>query len=59
MKSSALDLSVRKGQAWGAFKSLEHVWRAKHIHLHLKLSIYKTAVLAVLFYGGETWVMTR
>jgi hypothetical protein len=31
MKSSAFDLSCRKGQAWAAFWSLEHIWRAKHI----------------------------
>ena len=59
MKSSAFDLACRKGQAWSAFWRLEHVWRAKHINLQLKLNIYKTAILSVLLYGGETWAMTK
>jgi hypothetical protein len=39
MNSSAFDLTCRKGQAWAAFWSLEHIWRAKHIVDTLKLQI--------------------
>ena len=59
LKSSAYDLACRRGQAWSAFWPLERIWRDKNIQQGLKLNIYKTAVLAVLFYGCETWTLTK
>jgi hypothetical protein len=59
MISSAYDLTSRKGLARSAFWSLKDIWRAEHIQLHLKIGIYKTAVLSILLYGCETWTMTK
>jgi len=59
MTSSAFDIRCRKGQAWSAFWSLDKIWRANHVHLSLKINIFKTAVLSVLLYGCETWVLTK
>ena len=59
MQSSFCDMSHRKGKAWAAFWSLKDIWRAKHIVVALKISIFKIAVLSVFFYGCETWILTR
>ena len=59
MVSTAFDVRCRKGQAWSAFWLLDNIWKAKHIHLSLKINIYKTAVLSVLLYGCETWVLNN
>jgi hypothetical protein len=59
MISSEYDLSCRKGQAWSAFWSLKHIWQAKHLRISLKVNIFKTAVLSILLYGCEAWVLTQ
>ena len=59
MSSTAFDVNCRKGQAWSAFWQLEKIWRAKHLHLSLKLDIYKTAVLSVLLYSCETCLLNQ
>ncbi len=59
MISSEYDLTCRKGQAWSAFWCLKPIWQANHIRISLKVNIFKTAVLSILLYGCETWVLTQ
>ena len=59
MASTESDIANRKSLAWIAFWKLIKIWRAPHIPLKLKLDIYQTAVLSILLYGSETWVLTK
>ena len=57
--SSETDIKLRKGQAWGAFWKLKNIFKSKTLTKEIKISIFKTAVLAVLLYGCESWIITK
>ena len=59
MSSSANDMQCRKGQAWGAFWKLEKIWRSKSIQIRTKVRIFQAAIISILLYGSETWVITK
>ena len=59
MASSAGDIKVRKGQAWGAFWKLKDIWKAKSISIQLKIRLFKASVLSILLYGSETWIINK
>ena len=59
MKSSASDFERRKRLAWSVFRSLDKIWKASHLPLHLKVIILKTSVLSVFLYGCESWIIDR
>ena len=59
MKSSISDFECRRGLAWSAFRSMERIWRAKHIDLTLKVRIFEASVQSVLLYGCESWVVDQ
>ena len=59
MASTENDIAYRKSLAWTAFWKLKKIWRAAYIPLKLKLDIYQTAILSILLYGSETWVITK
>ena len=52
-------MQCRKGQAWGAFWKLEKIWRSKTIKIETKVRIFQAAVISILLYGSETWVITN
>ena len=56
MASSANGLKSRTAQAWKAYWKLIKIWRG-NLSLKLKLQIYNAAVISILLYGSETWVI--
>ena len=53
------ELAARLSKAGAAFYRLNKLWRDAHLARHVKLSIYKTVVLATLLYGCETWAASQ
>ena len=56
---SGEDIKARLGKAQGAFYKLRKIWNDGQLSKRTKLRILRTNVLAVLFYGCETWRMTK
>ena len=44
-------------QNLAAFWKLDRIWKTNHISVQLKLNIFKTAVLTILTYGCECWII--
>jgi uncharacterized C2H2 Zn-finger protein len=59
-QSSAGDeVGVRISKAVAVFRALYHpLWKRKQVSLETKMIIFRTAVLPVLLYGCETWVLS-
>ena len=57
--STDSDIRTRKGQAWGAFWKIKSQSKSKIVPLPLKINIFKAAVLAILLYGCESWILTE
>ena len=54
------EVSGRLGRAWGVMDSLDHwVWRCRYLCRRTKVRVFRSMVLRVLFYGCETWTLTR
>ena len=51
-------IQERMKKAAFRYSSLGHIWKSKEIGMALKLRLYAAAVLSVLIYGCEAWVMT-
>ena len=49
------DIERRKALARATFKNLNKLWQDRDINIKTKLRIFTTNVLAILFYGTETW----
>ena len=58
IKESESDIRVRKGKAWGACHSLAKLWKS-NLRDSLKIRVFLALVESVLFYGSETWTMTK
>ena len=56
--SAEKDFKHRRGKAWGAFWTMKNIWYSK-LNLQLKVRLLRSAVLSVLLYGSETWVLTK
>ena len=59
MKPSTSDLEYRRGLAWSAFRSMERIWKARHIDLTLKVRIFEASVQSILLYGCESWLIDQ
>ena len=53
------DFKKRKGLAWTQFWKLATVWKSKEISLTVKLQLFDSLILSILFYNSETWVTTK
>ena len=51
-------IQERMKKAAFRYSSLGHIWKSQEIGTALKLRLYAAAVLSVLIYGCEAWVMT-
>ena len=51
-------IKERMQKAAFRYSSLGHIWKSKEIGTPLKLRLYAAAVLSVLIYGCEAWVLT-
>ena len=58
MASNEGDIHRRLGLAWGAFKQLEKICKAKHVPTKLKTGIFKTLVVSILLCGCEAWIIS-
>lgn len=56
--SAEEDISHRISLAWTAYWQLGKIWRSKHTPTALKINIFRAAVVTILLYGCETWVLT-
>ena len=45
--------------SWGAFWKMKSVLKSKIVPLPLEINIFKTAVLTILLYGCESWILTE
>lgn len=55
---SDLDVERRLGMAYTAMESLNNsVWRCRNLSRRIKVRVFETLVLPVLFYGAETWTL--
>ena len=53
------DFKRRKGLAWTQFWKLATVWKSKELSLKVKLQLFDSLILSILFYNSETWVTTK
>jgi hypothetical protein len=56
---SSPEIARRIGLAAASMKSLERLWRQRHLRLRTKLRIYESCVLSVLLYCSETWTLLK
>ena len=56
--STEKDFKHRRGKAWGAFWTMKNIWKS-NLSLKLKVQLLNSAVLSVLLYGSETWILTK
>ena len=57
--SSGEEVATRIAKAIRVFKNLYHpLWKRKQVSVKTKMAIYRAAVLPVLLYGSETWVLS-
>jgi len=57
--SSCEEVAVRISKATKVFRALYHpLWKRRQVSMETKVAIYQAAVLPVLLYGSETWVLS-
>jgi hypothetical protein len=57
--SSCEEVASRIGKAARVFGALYHpLWKRKQVSVETKMKIYRAAVLPVLLYGSEVWVLS-
>ena len=57
--SSCEEVTTRISKAVSVFRALFHpLWKRKRVSVETKTAIYRAAVLPVLLYGSETWVLS-
>jgi hypothetical protein len=57
--SSCEEVALRISKAAKVFRALFHpLWKRKKVSVETKMAIYRAAVLPVLLYGSEVWVMS-
>lgn len=58
LKDSETDIKVRKAKAWAACHKLKKIWNS-NLRKGLKIRLFTATVESVLFYGSETWTITK
>ena len=57
--STVKDISARIALAWVAFAKLKPILKASRPTLKFKMRLFNAAVVSVLLYGCETWVLAE
>ena len=57
--NSHMDFKQCRGLAWRQFWKLSMVWKSKEISLPLKLRLFDSLILTIIFYNAETKVMKK
>ena len=55
--TTAQDVNIRLGKAWGAFNQLDKIWKS-NLPDNLKSNFLQAAVESVLVYGSVSWTLT-
>jgi hypothetical protein len=58
MESPAKDMYHRLDSAWQASHALSKLWRS-HLSDVTKVRLFQSLITPILFYGSETWVLTK
>ena len=53
------DVQRRIMLATARFGKMRHVWKAKALHLRLRMRLYIASVCSILTYGAEAWCLDR
>ena len=53
------DIKRRKGLAIDGFKTLENIFKSKHISEVIRLRIFKAYVESIFLYNSELWTLTK
>ena len=53
------DINRRRGLAIDAFKTMNYIFKSKHISLELKIRTFKTYVEPIFLYNCELWNLTK
>ena len=53
------DVNTRIAMARTRFGKLHHLWKDKHLHLNLRLRLYKSSVCSIMTYGSEAWALNE
>ena len=57
--SSGAEVAIRIAKAVKVFRALYHpLWKRRQVSVETKIGIYRAAVLPVLLYGAEVWVLS-
>ena len=54
-----VDFKRRRELAWSQFWKLATVWKSKEISQSLKLYLFHSLILSIIFYNTETWTITK
>ena len=52
------DFTVRKAKAWKALNQMGKIWKSS-MRREIKVRLFRATVEAILFYGSETWTVTK
>ncbi|CAM1311015.1 Uncharacterised protein r2_g2141 [Pycnogonum litorale] len=55
--TTAQDVNIRLGKAWGALNQLDKIWKS-NLPDNLKRNIFRATVESVLVYGSVSWTLT-
>ena len=55
--STAHDIDIRLGKAWGALNETDKIWKSE-LPENLKRNFFRAIVESVLIYGAITWTLT-
>ena len=58
ISSSDKDFNTRKGMAWSACNDMHNIWSSRLTN-DFKIKIFSATVEPILFYGSETWTLSR
>lgn len=60
-KDGGVTADIRKkiAMAGQSIRRLDSIWRVNNINRKVKVSLYKSLLLSVLFYGYEAWTLIK
>lgn len=60
-KDAGVTADIRKkiAMAGQSIRRLDSIWRVNNINRKVKVSLYKSLLLSVLFYGYEAWTLIK
>ena len=53
------DFKQRRGIAFDKFWQMKNIWQTSTLTLKLRLQLFDSLILTILFYGAESWTLTK